>query len=317
MIIFIYGEDTFRSRQYLREQVEKFKASRDPQGYNTVFLDAKTVPGSKILEEVLTTPFLAEKRMVVVNNILSLSDKEFVAILAQRIAEKKIPETNVVIFWQGEGAGKTKEIKNLQELLLQEKYVQKFEPLSGASLAKFIQKEFANRGVEIDDTTLQKLIQETNADLWALNSLVNQLSAYKPNGKIAPSDIEMFVSGRSEQNVFNLMEAIFSGNKRLAFSLLENSDEDFFKLVGLLLWQLRILLEMRDFIDREDNSQSEVLSKKLGLHPFVVKKNLALVKKYSLEDFKNFYNRLLDIDIKIKTGFAKPEILVDLFVAKI
>jgi DNA polymerase III delta subunit len=82
------------------------------------------------------------------------------------------------------------------------------------------------------------------------------------------------------------------------------------------LWQLRILVQMRDCIDREDIVQSEVLAKKLGIHPFVVKKNLALVKKHTLTDFKKIYERLLDLDVKIKTGFAKPEILIDLLVAR-
>ncbi len=316
MVIYIYGEDTFRSRQYLREQVEKFKQTRDPQGFNTVFLDAKTEPSSRIIEEVLTTPFLAERRMIVVSNILSITDKEFAARLAQRLEEKKIPETNVVIFWQGETIGKSKEIKTLQELLLKEKYVQKFEPLVGASLSRFVQKEFSDRGVAVDEVVVEKLILQAGSDLWVLSGLVNQLAAYKPKEKITADDVAKFVSSTSDQNVFNLVEAIFSGNHRQAFTLLQGSDEDVFKLVGLLLWQLRILVQMRDCIDREDIVQSEVLAKKLGIHPFVVKKNLALVKKHTLEDFQKIYERLLDMDVKIKTGFAKPEILMDLLVVK-
>jgi DNA polymerase-3 subunit delta len=316
MVIYIYGEDTFRSRQYLREQVEKFKQTRDPQGFNTVFLDAKIEPSNRIIEEVLTTPFLAERRMVVVSNILSITDKEFAAALAKRLEEKKIPETNVVIFWQGETVGKSKEIKTLQEFLLKEKYVQKFEPLVGINLSRFVQKEFTDRGVAVDAVVVEKLIQHSGGDLWVLSGLVNQLSAYKPKEKITTDDVALFVSSTSDQNVFSLVEAIFSGNHRQAFSLLHGSDEDVFKLVGLLLWQLRILVQMRDCIDREDIVQSEVLAKKLGIHPFVVKKNLALVKKHTLTDFKKIYERLLDLDVKIKTGFAKPEILIDLLVAR-
>jgi len=37
MIIYIYGEDTFRSHQYLKQQIERFKKERDPQGMNVVF----------------------------------------------------------------------------------------------------------------------------------------------------------------------------------------------------------------------------------------------------------------------------------------
>ena len=101
MIIYIYGADTFRSRKYLREMVEQFKKKRDPQGYNVVFVDAQKQP-EKILGEILTAPFLAEKRMIIVENVLSISDKELLAGLMERIAKGKTPESNVVVFWQGE-----------------------------------------------------------------------------------------------------------------------------------------------------------------------------------------------------------------------
>ena len=58
MIIYIYGADTFRSRQYLKEQVDKFKTTRDPQGYNVVFLDATKTDASRILSEVVSVPFM-------------------------------------------------------------------------------------------------------------------------------------------------------------------------------------------------------------------------------------------------------------------
>jgi DNA polymerase III delta subunit len=59
------------------------------------------------------------------------------------------------------------------------------------------------------------------------------------------------------------------------------------------------------------------MAKVLKMHPFVVKKNLAIVKKYSTEKLKKIYADLLDIDIKTKTGFAEQAVLMDLFVGRI
>ena len=66
MIIYIYGEDDFNSRRYLRRAVEQFKTQRDPQGYNTVFLDGKKESAGKLFGEISAAPFLSEKRMVVI-----------------------------------------------------------------------------------------------------------------------------------------------------------------------------------------------------------------------------------------------------------
>ena len=52
MIIFIHGEDTFRSRKFLKEQVEEFKKKRDPNGLNIVFIDGKNEKGENIFREI-------------------------------------------------------------------------------------------------------------------------------------------------------------------------------------------------------------------------------------------------------------------------
>ena len=42
MIINIFGEDNYRSYLYLQKMIEKFKAERDPQGYNVILVDNRS-----------------------------------------------------------------------------------------------------------------------------------------------------------------------------------------------------------------------------------------------------------------------------------
>ena len=58
------------------------------------------------------------------------------------------------------------------------------------------------------------------------------------------------------------------------------------------------------------------MAKKLELHPFVVKKSLPFVKRYSLAEFKAVYDELLMIDIQTKTGQGDQSLLLDIFVGK-
>jgi len=168
MIIYIYGADTYRSRQYLNDQITKFKQARDPQGYNVVVLDAQKVEGGKILAEILSSPFLAEKRLVVVENILSTSDKEFLDKLIERIKNKKIPDSNILIFWQGEKLGKVKEIKELETILKKEKYIQEFVALVGSALNAWIAQEAKKRQAKISASAIDYLALNTGSDMWFL-----------------------------------------------------------------------------------------------------------------------------------------------------
>jgi len=325
MIIYIYGADTFRSRQYLKEQVEKFKTARDPQGYNVVFLDATKTDVGKIASEITSSPFLAEKRLIVIENILSSKDEEMLAGLVERIKADKIPTSNVVIFWQGDSAGqdkrskKLKVVEELEKLLLKEKYAQEFVKLSEDKLLTWISQELKKMNAKISKPAAIFLARNIGEDLWALFGLLNQLALYVGEKEIGLGDVQLFLEEKADDNAFNLVEAIVAGDHKRAFKLLEdqkNLGEDTFKIFGLVVWQFRLLLQLRSLFESEDGLTSDAAASKLKIHPFVARKNWPVIKKHSLAKLKEIYDQLLEIDIKTKTGRGDQSMLLDLFVGR-
>lgn len=320
MIIYIYGVDTFRSRQYLKEQVDRFKKARDPQGYNTLFLQTKKEGNGHILSEISSAPFLAEKRMVIIENVLSCSDKELLGNLIARVQDNKIPESLVPVFWQGDALSKVKEAKELHELLKKEKYSQEFTELAGSALVGWVETETKKRGGKIGRHAADLLARNCGADMWLLNSLLDQLCAYAQADEITSAMVQEFVDEKADDNVFNMVESLVAGNKKNAFKLLydlRRLGEDEFKLFGLVVWQFRNLVLVRSLFDSEDNLTSDMIAKKLGLHPFVVKKNLAIAKRFPMKRLKEIYDRLLDMDLKAKTGQSEMDLQIDLLVENI
>ncbi len=319
MIISISGQDTYRSRQYLKQTIERFKKERDPQGYNVVVLDGKNEELGKIIGEIRATPFLSPRRMIVINNVLSNSDKGLLSELIIVVKENKIPESNIVVFWQGETISKVKEAKELEIMLKKQKYAQEFELLKGVKLNGWIKAEIEKQGGKISAQALTYLALNAGYDMWRLHSLIEQLVAYKVNEEIQLVDVQLFLDEKIDDNVFNMVDAIVSGNRKQAFKLINEQrrlGEDSYKLFGLIAWQFRILLEMRDLYEREDNLSSDQMAKQLGIHPFVAKKNLYLVKRLPLAKLKQLHQQLLDIDLKTKTGQGDQSLLIDLFVGK-
>jgi DNA polymerase III subunit delta len=319
MLLYIYGEDDWRSHNFLRQSVNEFKAKRDPQGYNTLSFDAQKDEPNKMVGELLALPFLAEKRMIVLKNPLSSSNKEFLEKLSEIIKENKLPETNVAIIWQAEAIGKTNEAKKLAEILKKQKYAYEFPAMDRNELVSWIVKEVAARGASIDRMATQKIADDIGRDMWLVNSVIDQLVAYKKGGEIRSADVALFAEEKIEDNIFNLVDAIVAGNKKLAFKLLDDerkSGEDDAFIFSMMLRQFKILVQMRDLWEREDNLTSDQIAKTLGLHPFVAKKSLPQVRRYGLGDLQRAYDGLLDVDVGLKTGLAKYDLLVDLFVGK-
>lgn len=320
MIIFLYGSDIFRSQQQLKKMVGKFKADRDPQGLNVVVVDATQVDPSALLQEILATPFLAERKMIVVKNLLSSKQKEFHGELLERLLGKGFPESNVLVFWEGKGDYRAKATKQLFEHLKKEKFAQFFEELDGASLSAWISSEIKERKGHIHAQALRYLISHVGSDTFKLHHLVNQLTAYKNGGEIRVADVMLFVDETADDNIFNLVDAIVARQSKKVFTMMREQykkGETAQYIFAMVLRQFKILLQLRDLFEREDNPRSDELAKRLGLHPFVVKKSLPMVKRYTSADLKHVYQELLDIDVKTKTGQGDQSVMLDVFVGRL
>lgn len=320
MIIFLHGADTFRSREYLRGSIQKFKRERDPQGYNVVILDGVKSDAGRVIAEISSAPFLAERRLIVIEDVLASGDKEFLEELTRRVVEKRIPDSNIVIFWQGEKIGKIKEAKKLYELLQKEKFAQEFAPFDRPKTIAWIEKVIKDRSGTIDSSAREYLAANLGHDMWLLNSTLEQLLAYASGRAISMDDVWLFVEEHVDQNAFAMVEAVVSGNHKLALKLLASErrhGEEDQKIFGLLIWQFRTLLTIADLIDKKGEMPSDSIATELSLHPFVVKKNIAVVKKYPLAVLEKLYEKLLDIDVKVKTGVAPQPLLIDIFAASV
>jgi len=146
------------------------------------------------------------------------------------------------------------------------------------------------------------------------------LVSYSQNKEVQQLDVNLFLDEKVDDNVFNMVEAIVSGNKKQAFKLIleqRRLGEDDFKLFGLIVWQFRILLQMRSAFEQQENMSSDAMAKELGLHPFVVKKNLSLVKKYNKKQLTGIYDQLLSIDFKAKTGQSDLGLMLDVLIQSV
>lgn len=321
MIIFLYGPDTFRSQRQLKKMVDKFKQERDPQGFNISILNCAQEKNNQILEQILATPFLAEKRMVILENLLSATKKtDLQEKILEYLEAKSLPKENIYIFWESDCKPKTNVSKNLLSRLLQEKYAQKFEIYKDTKLSAWVNQEIQERGGKISPQALEYLVKNIADDIWKLNSIIDQLISYKLEKEIELKDVELFLDEKIDDNIFNLVDALIAGQSKKVYQMIREQyriGENPQFILSMILRQIKILLELRDLYDREDILSSDLLAKKLNLHPFVVKKSLPFVKKYNQNKLKNIYHKLLEIDIKTKTGQGDQSMLLDILVGKI
>lgn len=330
MIIFLYGPDTFRSRQKLKELKDKFIKEVDKAGLNLTTLDGANLELAEFEKAISSSPFLAKKRMVVIEDLISKNKGQRIQKeILETLAKNNLKET-ILIFWESEiGETKTRKKKSktatrrsnlLLERLQQEKYVQEFKPLTPLEVKKWTATEIKARGGKIEPAALTMLVDFINNDLWQMNSEIDKLLAYCQNRTIKVSDVQNLVKTKLDDDIFKLTDAIGQKNKKLALKLISDqfkSGTGPTELLTKIIWQFKNLLLVKSFVENNGPGYpTNRLAYQLGLHPFVIKKTSFQIKNYQLADLKKIYTQLLKMEYKIKTSQADPEVLFNLLIIK-
>jgi len=323
MIIFYYGENTFLSRQKLRELQDKFTREVDPTGENLSVLDGTVIDFGRINEAMSSQSLFVRKRMVIVENILQNKSKVLGEQLIEYLKNLKEANDNIIIFWDsvsGEKLGANK----LFKFLSTQKFVQQFLPLSNTDATAWVKKEVENQGAKITQSVAMHLTALFVSDLWQLSNEIAKLISYKKslNNKgeieIEIKDIEMMSRGVVDENIFAMTDAISNKNKSLAVQLFEKEIEAGVAehyLIHMIARQFKILMQVRQALDSGHSSRKIIGD--LKLHPFVVQKASAQVRNFNLEVLKNIYLKLVEMDYLFKTGQGDLMSLISLFMAKI
>jgi DNA polymerase-3 subunit delta len=312
MIFFLYGEDTYRSREKIKEIISEIKKkSKDKVALG--FFDGEKDDFQKVKNELHSNSIFKEKKVLVLNS--SFSNTSFRKEAFEFFKEKDIKDT--VIFNE---KGKTDKRSSLFNLLKKEAKVQEFNLLKGKKLEDWVRKEVIKRNAGISDAAISLLIRFVGNDLWRLSSEIEKLSLYNADSgsEIKEEDVKSLVKPELETDIFETIDAIASQNKKKALGLLhshlEQGDSPIY-LFSMIRFQIKNLLVVKD-LAQKGMPYSLVVSDS-GLHPFVAKKSYSLSQRFSLKSLKKIYWDIFELEIKIKTGKIDPSMALDLLIVEI
>jgi len=321
MLIFLYGLDTYRSKQKLNEIIEQYRKIRK-SGLNLKYYDFKEENFQDFKNEFQQMPMFKEKKLAVLNNVFSNAEaKENFLKNAKNFQDSK----NLILFYEKEEIdGKDP----LFEFLKKYAQSQEFKPLGGQKLKIWAKKEFTKHKCKIGEKTLEKLIEFIGSDLWRFSNEIKKLATFKseiPTSSrmldeigIKEEDVELLVKPKIETDIFKTIDFLASKNKKKALELikkhLEKGDHPLY-LLSMINYQFRNLLIIKDLIEK--NLPYYLIIKKTQLKPFVVRKSYQQASKFTFPELKKIYQKIFQADLNIKTGKIKPEVALDLLITEI
>ena len=177
-------------------------------------------------------------------------------------------------------------------------------------MKKWIKDEVLKNNGKISNNAINLLFDYIGNDLWRQKNEIHKLIAYKNKEEINEDDINLLINVQAETNIFNTVDAIAEKNKELAIKLIKthlDKGESVFGLLALISTQFKNML----IVKTADNYRNT------SLHPFVQRKSFYQSQKFSIEDLKRIYNKILQIDSGIKTGKIDENIAIETLILEI
>jgi len=310
MVIFFYGQDSYRLSIQEKKLKEKF-ISASLGDTNLAVLDSKTLTYDEYIRQILAMPFLSKTRLVIIDNILSEGKKDIQDQIGEAL--KKVPSSTVLLFTE------TKPDKRLSlfKKLIKVDKVQEFPVLEDIQVKRWIKAETENRGGQIDSDAINLLFQNIGPDLWRLSNEIDKLIAYSK--QLTAENIELLVQSQVDQDIFRLVDALGQKNFKNALketTRLQQTSGNEIYIFTMIVYQYRNLLIVKDLQGRKINN-SFAIAKASGLNPYVVQKTMAQTGRFTMDELKKNYATLLDFDGRLKTGKIEGKAAIALLLAKL
>jgi len=329
LLYILIGQDDFSIRQSL-EEIKKGIGDQALLVTNTITLDGQQVTLDQLRTVCETVPFLAEKRLVIVNGLLERVESKSKSSRKKKIAQpanqqseyrsladciSRIPDSTVLVLIDGRIRSDNPLFKELSA----KAEVRSFPLLSDAKLRQWIQKRVGEEGGSISPQAVDSLARLVGANLWVMASEIDKLILFASGRRIEAEDVDMVVSYAQQSNVFVMVDAILEfkagAAEQLLQQLLQRGAAPAY-LLAMLVRQVQMMVQVKE-LKNQGKSKIEIQNK-LGLvSEYALRKTLEQADRYSWEQLKNVYNKLLEADLAIKTGKYDSELALNILTAEL
>lgn len=317
-----HGDDDLR----IDEEVAKMRAHMGGEpnaGLNTSEFDGTTTDAGVILSAATSFPFLSDKRLVIVKDLLSWvsrrgsgnTGKRAVEMLLEALPE--LPDWTRLVFIERQklaDSNKVLQLADKHERGLARAFVAPKD--STAWILKRVQEAYS---ATMEPRAAAALSSVVGPDLRrADNELLKLVSYVDGKRVIVEADVALLTPYVAEAGMFDMVDALAEGRGQTAAKLIHrllDQQEDVFSLYGMIVRQFRLLLLAKEHLTT--GGYPAGIAEAIGVHRFVAEKLAKQSRNFTLEQLERIYRTLHDYDIRMKTGRIDPVLAVDLLIASL
>jgi DNA polymerase-3 subunit delta len=351
MILLLHGSDALAIRRRMQAVRDDADGGSGMLMTNQTFIDGRDAKPGEILAQVMSPPFLAPKRLVIVENLLDRFEQSgdqrqprslepLKALLD--VLEQGIPPTTVLVFTGGALKRNTllDRLKRLPEVEDAD-----YAAPERDNLFRFVRDEAAARGLKFrngpfkqaqpEDEEIARISDpavllatllrfETAGGEWHSDTLsivneLDKLALYTMGREATVDEVYASCAGQRESNRFAFSDAVMDGDLRKALqalALLRRDGESPLALLGLLITGYRMSATVIDLLD--DGATPEEIGKAIR-RPWPNLRDRAIRRARGLgpAGLKAAYAALVAADRTHKAGEVDEDIAMEILVEQL
>jgi len=323
-----YGQDEPDLKEKLADLIQKstLPASAD---LNTSKLDGRTVTAGEIEMAARSLPFLAETRLVLVENLTeTASGRATVEHIAAVIPN--LPESTRLIFVETghtdddgdaggkRSAGRSQALKKLVNVIEADPRGVVVACELPKDIARWLQDRSQRHGTTLEAAAGRVLAERIGSNMLLADAELAKLATYAAGRAITAADVRLLTPYSAEANIFQMVDALGQRKGQVALmslrQLLDDGDEPL-KIFGMITRQYRLLIQMREQLDA--GLSTGAAAQNLSLREFIARKLAEQSRLYRIDQLERILEYLLETDVAIKTGKVDGELALEKLVVRL
>ncbi len=332
-IFFLYGDDPAG----LTERLNVLCSSLGDPGMadlNLSRLDGRTCDENDIRNAALAIPFLADHRLVIVQNPLAKLASDNQRLRFASLLGEIPPSTQLVLVisdessWRKNSQGRWekswKTLNSSHWLMKWEKdhpgqvSEEGFHLPDQKEMPGWITEEAKKQGGQFSPQASSALAEYTGSETQIARLEIAKLLSYVDFKRpVTDEDVYTVSISQNQATVFQFSEAVASGQKSQGLHLLHQllETDDPLMVFGNLVSHFRRLVLIKEAIQKGGNIDS--ISKDFSLFGKNAEKALQQCHRFSLEELKKAFLRLAEMDFEIKNGITPADLALEIFLMEL
>ena len=301
------------SEDYLRSQYrDRLKKALIGNGdaMNLSCFEGKDISQPQLVDLAETMPFLAERRVIVIEN--SGMFKGGSDVLADYL--KEVSPTAFFVFSEKEVDKRNR----LYKVVKDKGYVGEFGEQDEATLTRWVAGLVKKENMEIDRAAIALLLYKTGTDMENIRRELEKCICYcLKRGKITAQDVEMICTERLSNRIFDMINFLAAGKQEQALKLyydLLALKEPPMRILFLISRQFNMLLQTKML--REKGCDKRIISEKLGVAPFIAGKYMDQAAHFKRSVLRKALEDCVQAEEDVKTGRIGDVMSVELLMIK-